>query len=95
MTIATIRISKPRSRNNIGAFDSDAAASNPSPRTARIEVAIHIPRLSAKSRVHSCANAGFTMTMTPNAAIAAHKINANAIMLGCVLFSHARDLFGI
>ena len=88
-------MSKSSRRSNIGAFDSGAAANNPNASTARVAVAIHIPRLSANMRVHSCASAGFTITMTPNAAIAAHKINANATMFGCVIFSHVVDLFGI
>src|SRR5437016_563744 len=80
ITIALIRMIRPRMRSNIGNFDSPAAARRPRPKTARIAVAIQSPVLSANKRVRSFARAGETITSTPVAAMNAHRINVNAVM---------------
>src|SRR5262249_24397433 len=95
ITIATIKMTNPRMRNRLGAFDSLAAARRPKPNTILIAAATHMPVLSANNRVRSFARVGAKIMTAPIVAMTAHKINANAVMFGCVLFWHGGGLFGI
>src|SRR5438874_151865 len=73
-------MSPPKIRRSTGAFESPAAANKPKPNTSRIAVATQSPVFSANKRVRSFARAGEPITSTPMAAMAAHKINVNAVM---------------
>ena len=85
--MATSKMIKLRMRRSMGDFESAAAAKRPRPKTARIAVATQSPVLSANKRVRSFDRAGETITSTPIAAIAAHKINASAVMSGFYRFN--------
>src|SRR5713226_2436213 len=82
-------MSPPKIRRSTGAFESPAAANKPKPKTARIAVATQSPVFSANKRVRSFARAGETITSTPMAAMAAHKINVNAVMFDFYRFNFA------